>query len=45
MTQQATTADELAFTQPHREQEQQVLTPEAVEFLSYLVTLFPPPRN
>ena len=30
MTQQATTVDELAFTQPHGEQEQQILTAEAV---------------
>ena len=37
MTQQATTADELAFNQPHGEQEQQILTPEAVEFLTELV--------
>lgn len=32
MNQQATTADELAFTQPYGEQEQHVLTTEAVEF-------------
>jgi malate synthase len=45
MTQQATTTDELAFTQPHGEQEKQILTPAAVEFLSELVTRFTPKRN
>ena len=45
MTQQATTVDELAFTQPHGEQEQQILTAEAVEFLTELVTRFTPQRN
>ena len=45
MTQQATTVDELAFTQPYGEQEQQVLTAEAVEFLTELVTRFTPQRN
>ena len=34
MTQQATITDELAFGQPYGEQEKQVLTPEAVEFLA-----------
>lgn len=45
MTQQATTVDELTFTQPNGEQEQQVLTAEAVEFLTELVTRFTPQRN
>jgi malate synthase len=45
MTQQATTTDELAFTRPHGEQEKQILTPAAVEFLSELVTRFTPKRN
>ena len=45
MTQQATTVDELAFTQPYGEQEQQILTAEAVEFLTELVTRFTPQRN
>ncbi len=45
MTQQATTTDELAFTQPYGEQEKQILTPAAVEFLSELVTRFTPKRN
>lgn len=45
MTQQATTADELAFNQPHGEQEKQILTPEAVEFLAELVTRFAPKRQ
>lgn len=45
MTQQATTVDELAFTQPHGEQEQQILTADAVEFLTELVTHFTPTRN
>ena len=45
MTQQATTVDELAFTQPYGEQEQQVLTAEAVEFLTELVTRFTPQRH
>jgi len=45
MTPQATTTDELAFTQPHGEQEKQILTPAAVEFLSELVTRFTPKRN
>ncbi len=43
--QQATTVDELAFTQPYGEQEQQVLTAEAVEFLTELVTRFTPQRK
>ncbi len=45
MTQQATTTEELAFSQPHSEQEQQILTSEAVEFLSELVARFTPKRN
>ncbi|WP_414165229.1 malate synthase A [Superficieibacter sp. BNK-5] len=45
MTQQAETADELAFSQPYGEQEKQILTPEATEFLSELVTRFTPKRN
>ena len=45
MTQQATTTQELAFSQPFGEQERQILTPEAVEFLSELVTRFTPRRN
>lgn len=45
MTQQATTADELAFTEPFTGQEQQILTAEAVEFLSELVARFAPKRN
>ncbi|PSS49160.1 malate synthase A [Enterobacter sp. FS01] len=45
MNQQATIIDELAFNQPHGEQEQQVLTPDAVEFLTELVTRFTPKRN
>ena len=45
MTQQATTTDELAFLKPYGEQEQQVLTAEAVEFLTELVTRFTPKRN
>ena len=34
MNQQATTTDELVFTRPRGEQEQQILTAEAVEFLT-----------
>lgn len=34
MNQQATTTDELIFTRPRGEQEQQILTAEAVEFLT-----------
>ncbi|MWL73993.1 malate synthase A, partial [Escherichia coli] len=45
MTQQATTDAELSFTQPYGEREQQILTPEAVEFLTELVTRFTPKRN
>src|SRR5690606_22294926 len=45
MTQQATTVDELAFTQPNGEQEQQILTSEAIGFLTELVTRFTPQRN
>ncbi|SUW65839.1 Malate synthase A [Buttiauxella agrestis] len=44
MTQQ-TVSEELAFSQPFGEQERQVLTPDAVEFLSELVTRFTPQRN
>ena len=40
MTEQATTTDELAFTRPYGEQEKQILTAEAVEFLTELVTQF-----
>jgi len=45
MNQQATTTDELVFTRPRGEQEQQILTAEAVEFLTELVTRFTPKRN
>jgi malate synthase A len=45
MTQQATTTEELAFSQSSGEQEEQILTPEAVEFLTELVTRFTPKRN
>jgi len=45
MTQQATTTEELAFTQPLGAQEKQILTPAAVEFLSDLVARFTPKRN
>jgi len=45
MTQQATTTEELAFTQPFGAQEKQILTPAAVEFLSDLVARFTPKRN
>lgn len=45
MTEQATTTDELAFTRPYGEQEKQILTAEAVEFLTELVTHFTPQRN
>lgn len=45
MNQQATTTDELVFTGPHGEQEQQILTAEAVGFLTSLVTRFTPKRN
>ena len=45
MTQQATITDELAFSQPYGEQEKQILTPEAVEFLTELVSRFTPERN
>ena len=44
MTQQTVNA-ELAFNQPFGEQEEQILTPDAVEFLSDLVTRFTPQRN
>lgn len=45
MNQQATTTDELTFTRPHGEQEKQILTAEAVEFLTELVTRFTPKRD
>lgn len=45
MTQQATITDELAFSQPYGDQEKQILTPEAVEFLTELVSRFTPERN
>lgn len=45
MTQQATITDELAFGRPYGEQEKQILTPEAVEFLTELVSRFTPERN
>lgn len=45
MAQQATTTDELTFTQPYGEQEQHILTPEATVFLTDLVTRFTPARN
>ncbi len=44
MTQQATTTD-LTFGQPFGEQEREILTPEAVEFLSELVSRFTAKRN
>ncbi|WP_312973822.1 malate synthase A [Atlantibacter sp.] len=44
MTQQATTT-ELTFGQPFGEQEREILTPEAVEFLSELVSRFTAKRN
>ncbi len=45
MNPQATTTDELTFTGPQGELEKQVLTAEAVEFLTELVTRFTPKRN
>lgn len=45
MNPQATTTDELTFTRPQGELEKQVLTAEAVEFLTELVTRFTPKRN
>ncbi|WP_054179800.1 malate synthase A [Trabulsiella odontotermitis] len=45
MNQQATTIDELAFSQRRGSQEEQILTPEAVEFLTELVTRFTAKRN
>ena len=45
MTHQATMTDELAFSQPYGEQEKQILTAEAVEFLTELVSRFMPERN
>ncbi|EOI3562114.1 malate synthase A [Cronobacter turicensis] len=44
MNQQAMTA-ELAFSHPFGEQERQILTPEAVDFLTELVARFTPQRN
>ena len=44
MTQQTVSA-ELAFSQPFGEPERQILTPDAVEFLSELVIRFTPQRN
>jgi len=44
MTQQTVSA-ELAFSQPFGEPERQILTRDAVEFLSELVTRFTPQRN
>ncbi|WBM70431.1 malate synthase A [Buttiauxella sp. WJP83] len=44
MTQQ-TVSEELAFSQPFGEAERQILTPDAVAFLSELVTRFAPQRN
>ena len=45
MTQQETITDELAFSQPSGRKEQEILTPEAVEFLSELVSRFMAERN
>lgn len=45
MAQQATISDELVFTPPHGGKEKQILTPDAVEFLTELVTHFTPRRN
>lgn len=45
MTQPVTTSDQLLFSQPSGEQEQQILTPAAVEFLTELVIRFMPERN
>lgn len=45
MNQQATTTDELIFTGPHGESEKQILTAEAVEFLTELVARFTAKRN
>ncbi len=46
MTEQANNeTDELAFIRPYGEQEKQILTAEAVEFLTELVTHFTPQRN
>ncbi len=44
MSQQATTT-ELAFSQPFGDQEQQILTPDAIDFLAELVMRFTPQRN
>lgn len=44
MSQQATTT-ELSFTQRFGAQEQQILTPEAIAFLTELVSRFTPQRN
>ncbi|MBU5648673.1 malate synthase, partial [Pluralibacter sp. S54_ASV_43] len=40
MNQQATTTDELIFTRHYGESEKQILTAEAVEFLTELVARF-----
>ncbi|MBK4714879.1 MULTISPECIES: malate synthase A [Tenebrionibacter/Tenebrionicola group] len=45
MSQQATTTAELAFSQPFGEQEKQILTPDAVDFLTEMVVRFTPQRN
>ena len=45
MNQQATTTDELIFTRPYGESEKQILTAEAVEFLTELVARFTAKRN
>ncbi|MGS9164531.1 malate synthase, partial [Salmonella enterica subsp. enterica serovar Infantis] len=45
MNPQATTTDELTFTRPQCELEKQVLTAEAVEFLTELVTRFTTKRK
>jgi malate synthase len=45
MNQQATTTEELLFSQRPGEQERQILTPEAVAFLTELVAHFTPKRN
>ncbi|KNC13033.1 malate synthase [Klebsiella sp. RIT-PI-d] len=45
MTEQAAVTDELIFKQSGRAQDKQILTPEAVEFLTELVARFAPERN
>lgn len=42
---QQTVSAELAFSEPFGKQEQQILTPGAIEFLTELVTRFTPQRN